>query len=284
VSVRILLGEAWRGLRAEPSAAMLSVIVMGLALYIPGMLYLTARTGDRYSQQIRAQVKLRAYLHEVAAEPFDSLIRAIQAQPGVRAARFKDRQELLDELESELGPGLLTGLPDNPLPRAIDIRVAPEMAHAAALDSLAVAVQHLPEVEEVVYGRAWAHRADQFFAEVQWFLGLLTLLLALLVLAIAANIVRLIVRTRRVAIGVWLLLGASPLYARLPYYIEGTLMGMGAACVALGLLYPTSIWLSAYLPAFGFLTLSEGLLLGAIALGVALLGAVWAARRQIVPL
>jgi cell division transport system permease protein len=282
--VRILLGEAWRGLRAEPAAALLSVIVMGLALYIPCMLYLTARTGEIYSRQIRAQVKLRAYLLETASGPFDSLIKEIQARPGVRAARFRSRGELLDELEADLGSGLLTGLPGNPLPRAIDIRVTPDMANEAGLDSLATSVQRHPDVEEVVYGRAWAHRADQFFSEVQWFLGSLTLLLALLVLAIAANIVRLIVRTRREAIGVWLLLGASPLYARLPYYVEGTLMGIGAALVALGLLYPTSVWLSAYIPAFGFLTLAEGVFLIVIAVGVALLGAVWAARRQILPL
>ena len=41
--MRILLGEAWRGLRSEPAAAVLSVIVVGLALYIPSGLYLASR-------------------------------------------------------------------------------------------------------------------------------------------------------------------------------------------------------------------------------------------------
>ena len=282
--MRILVGEAWRGLRSEPATALLSVVVVGLALYIPAMLYLATQAGDRFSQQIRSQVKLRAYLREDAPGPFLELTRRLDEMPQVRKATFRDRQDLLTELESELGEGLLDGLPGNPLPRAIDITVRPDFATETALDSLAAALDRLPEVEEVVYGRAWAHRADRFFSQVRFFLGLITVALALLVLAIASNIIRLIIRNRREAIGVWLLLGASPLYARLPYYIEGALAGLAGALVTLALLYGTCTWLAAVVPTFEFFTSAEAAVVVLLAVGTAVFGAVLAARRQIVPL
>jgi cell division transport system permease protein len=282
--VRILVGEAWRGLRSEPGAVLLSVVIVGLALYIPSMLYLTARAGDRFSQQVRSQVKLRIYLREDAPGPFDELSAQLSSLPQVREVTYRDRDDLLTELEAELGKGLLDGLPGNPLPRAIDVTVRPESATEYALDSLASKLSAYPETEEVVYGRAWAHRADRFFGEVRFLLGLITVLLGLFVLAIAANIIRLIIRTRRESIGVWLLLGASPLYARLPYYIEGALAGLAGAAVTLALLYGTCTWLSGFVPAFAFFTLTEALLFTALSVVTALLGAALAARRQIVPL
>jgi cell division transport system permease protein len=282
--MRILLGEAWRGLRSEPGTALLSVVVVGMALYIPSMLYLSARAGDRFSQQIRSQVKMRVYLHEDADGPFDAFIAEMEAMPPVRKATFRDRDDLLKELESDLGAGLLDGLPGNPLPRAIDVTVKPDFATESALDSLASELQRHPEVEEVVYGRAWAHRADRFFSQLRYFLGVITLLLAVLVLAIASNIIRLIIRNRREAIGVWLLMGASPLYARLPYYIEGALAGLAGALVTLSLLYASCAWLSVFVPNFAFFTAGEAVTFTLLAVGMALFGAILAARRQIIPL
>jgi cell division transport system permease protein len=282
--VRILCGEAWRGLRSEPGTTLLSVVVVGLALYIPSMLFLAARAGDRFSQQIRAQVKLRVYLKEQSPGPFDTLLRELEGLPQVRRATFRDRADLLTELESELGEGLLDGLPGNPLPRAFDVIVKPDFASESALDSLAARIRELPEVQEVVYGQVWAHRADRFFDQLRLLLGLLTSALAVLVLAIAANTIRLIIRSRREAIGVWLLLGASPLYARLPYYIEGALAGLAGALVTLVLLFGTCTWLRGYVPAFDFFTAGEALTFTLLAIGMALFGAILAARRQIVPL
>lgn len=282
--MRILVGEAWRGLRSEPGAALLSVIVVGMSLYIPAMLYLATQAGDRFSQQIRSQVKLRAYLREDAPGPFDELTRQLDLLPQVRKATFRDRDDLLTELESELGEGLLDGLPGNPLPRAIDVTVKPDYATETSLDSLARALGQLDQVEEVVYGRAWAHRADRFFSQVRFFLGWITGCLALLVLAIASNIIRLIIRNRREAIGVWLLLGATPLYARLPYYIEGALTGLAGALVTLVLLYGTCHWLATVVPTFTFFTATEASVFTLLAVGTALFGALLAARRQIEPL
>lgn len=282
--MRILFGEAWRGLRSEPSAALLSVVVVGMALYIPSMLYLSAQAGDRFSQQIRSQVKLRVYLREEADGPFDEMIRELRVLPQVRTASYRDRSDLLKELESELGEGLLDGLPGNPLPRAIDVTVKPEFVTETALDALAAVLERFPATQEVVYGRDWARRADRFFGEVRFFLGLVTCALAILVLGIASNIIRLIIRNRREAIGVWLLLGASPLYARLPYYIEGALAGLAGALVTLVLLFGTCFWLSGYVPSFEFFTPGEAVTFTLLSVGMALFGAILAARRQIIPL
>jgi cell division transport system permease protein len=248
------------------------------------MLYLSAQAGDRFGRQIRAQVKLRAYLLEDADGPFDAVAREFEALPQVRKATFRNRDDLLSELEAELGEGLLAGLPGNPLPRAIDVQVHPKYATQPSLDSLADLLSTFPSVDEVVYGRAWAHRADRFFTQVRFFLGVITVALALLVLAIASNIIRLIIRNRREAIGVWLLLGASPLYARLPYYIEGALAGLAGALVTLSLLYATFLWLSQYVPVFVFFTPVETAGFMVTAVGMALIGAILAARRRILPL
>lgn len=282
--MRLLFGEAWRGLRSEFAAALLSVVIVGMALYIPACLYLASQAGERYSQQIRAQVKIRIYLKEAADGPFEHLKNQIGSLPGVRGVTFLGRDSLLAELEAELGPGLLAGLPGNPLPRAIDVEIFQSIATEPGLDSLSGKLSEFDAVEEVVYGRAWAHRADRFFGDVRTFLGLVTGVLSFLILAMASNIIRLIIRTRRESIGVWLLLGASPLYARLPYYIEGAMAGLSGALLTLGMLYGTYVWLEAYVPTLKFLTVAEMLIFLGVSVAMSLVGAVLAGRKQIVAL
>jgi cell division transport system permease protein len=94
----------------------------------------------------------------------------------------------------------------------------------------------------------------------------------------------LIIRTRREAIGVWLLLGATPVYARMPYYIEGAISGLGGAVFALGLSYVTFAWVRNHVPTLQFFTLAEMVTFLIVAVLMALVGAVSAARRRIVPL
>jgi len=282
--MRILFGEAWRGLRSEPTAAIISVLVVGLALYIPAMLYLSSEAGGQYARQIQAQVKIRAYIKDPPGEPPQSLQSRMKALGSVRATRLLSPDSLLAELEAELGGDLLRGLPDNPLPWAVEISVAKGRTSEAALDSLANVLAAFPEVDDVVYGRQWARQAERFFADVRWFLGVVTVGLSLLVFAIAANIIRLIIRARRTAIGVWLLLGATPLYARVPYYIEGAVAGFGGAVFSLLLAYVSYLWLRLYVTTFRFFTGMEILAFFGIAIIMGLLGAVVAARRRIVPL
>jgi cell division transport system permease protein len=282
--MRILLGEAWRGLRAEPLAAVIAAVVVGLALYIPAMLFLLSRAGERYGAELQAQVKLRAYVHEGIAPESTELLGQVRALPGVKSARWLDRDMLLAELEGEFGADLTEGLPANPLPDAVEISVQPGFGGEDELAALAARVEALTGVDDVVYGRAWAHQAERFFGDLRVGLGVLVVLLSVLVLAIASNTIRLTIRTRREAIGVWLLLGASPLYARIPYYIEGAIAGLAGALFTLALVGATAIWLRHYIPTLDFFSVSEAALFLAIAIAMSLVGAVAAARRHIVPL
>lgn len=282
--MRILIGEAWRGLRSEPLAALLGAIVVGLALYIPAMLYLVSQAGERYGRELQAQVKLRLYVNESVQPPGTELIRLVQLQPGVKSARWLDRAVLLAELENEFGANLTEGLPANPLPDAVEVSVLPSHAAEADLAALASRLRLFPGVVDVVYGQLWAQKADRFFNDVRVVLGIVTAFLSILVLAIASNIIRLTIRTRRDSIGVWLLLGASPLYARIPYYIEGAAAGLAGAVFTLALTYGTVNWVRMYVPTLLFFSRMEIGLFVLIAVAMALVGAIAAARRHIVPL
>jgi cell division transport system permease protein len=259
------------------------MLMVGLALYIPAVLYMAADAGERYSRQIQAQVKMRAYLDDDQT-PLGPVRQEIDTLAAVDSTHVLLQQDLLAELEAELGQGLLAGLPENPLPNAIEITIRPGHTSDSALEALAGVIQTLPGVDEVVYGRQWAQKAHAFFSQVRWFLVVVTVGLSLLVLAVAANTIRLIIRTRREAIGVWLLLGATPVYARMPYYIEGAISGLGGAVFALGLSYVTFAWVRNHVPTLEYFTLAEMVTFLIVAVLMALVGAVSAARRRIVPL
>jgi len=111
-------------------------------------------------------------------------------------------------------------------------------------------LRQLPLVEEILYGKEhweWLQSLAGQWTNVWLILGGLLFLVATL---IVSNAVRLLFACRKTEVSVYRLVGATPFVVKLPYYVEGILLGSLGASFAVGLLALLGVQLHHMLPSF----------------------------------
>ncbi len=141
---------------------------------------------------------------------------------------FVDRAEALTRFKQRLGPeaSILEGLGENPMPASFEVTFVPGGRNPEAISDLAQQMVNLAGVDEVQYGQAWL---DRFFNFVQTtrLLGLIVgSLILLAAIVIVSNTIRLSVYARREEILILKLVGATDRFIKIPFYIEGILLGL----------------------------------------------------------
>ena len=240
LSKRALI-NLWRA----PLPSLVSVLTIGLALFLGASFVFGLLAARSVVQSWGAQASLTIYLHssanDLAAQQLAERVAREHPELGVR---FVAKAEALSRLKVDLGEqgAVLEGLTTNPLPPTIEL-MPKQTLSAEALRTLAAELSRLPAVSEVDYGRDWLDRLEALARAVRaaGAGGLIAVLSAALL--VVANTIRLAVYARRDEIEIMKLVGATDGYVRLPFLLEGALQGLLGGGVALGALFGVERWL-----------------------------------------
>ncbi len=137
---------------------------------------------------------------------------------------YVSRKQAWDEFSQQVGdPELLSGVEDNPLPASLRVRLKPELLSFAAMEQAAKQVLAFPEVEDVRYGAEYVRRLDEFSSGLRAATVAAGALVALAIVLVLYNTLRLTVLARRQQVEVMLRLGASDRFIATPYLCEALL-------------------------------------------------------------
>lgn len=238
-----LLGDALRRLLRHPLASLLNIAVLATAMCLPIGAYLVLANLERAVGNAGAEPEINLMLlPEATAADRPSVEKALKQLPGIREYRLVTREQAIADLQRRSGLGdLLEGLPGNPLPDAYVVR--PAMSDPAEIGRLAQALGALPKVAAAVYDAEWTERLQSGVAAGRFIVVSLGLMLAVTMLAITFNTIRMQVLTDRTEMAVAALLGATPGYLRRPFLYFGALQGALAGLLAWGILGLGLVWL-----------------------------------------
>lgn len=222
-----LLSSAGHLTRA-PVATIFTVLVMGLALALPLGLELLVRnvraaTGD-FSGAVSVSVFFKAGVAEARAT---QLARTARDRPGVANVELITASQALAQFRSQSGFGeALDALQDNPLPHMLVVTPKAASANPGYMESLRRYLRAWPEVDSVQLDGDWVARFNAILALLQRSLLLAAGLLALGVVAVVGNTIRLEIQNRRAEIEVTKLVGGTNGFVRRPFLYTGALYGV----------------------------------------------------------
>lgn len=227
------LAATARRFAAQPFDTLINALVIGVALALPlgGYALLANIQSLAHGITVSAQVSVFLAMDASAADR-ESLEKRLRAEPGVREARFVSRAAALDELRQRAGLGdIVATLRDNPLPDAFVLTLAENDADLA--DRLAASLRALPKVAYVQLDSAWVRRVDALLRLSRTAIAILATLLAIALVAVTFNTIRLQILTQREEIVVSKLVGATNAFIRRPFYYCGGLQGALGGLLAL---------------------------------------------------
>ena len=234
---RHALALALAKIAAQKPATALNALVIGVALALPAGGYALLASLQPVAQRFALEPQLSVFLGAGAKRAEAHALGArLKADARVREARFVAREQALDELRATEGlADALAALGENPLPDAFVVRA--KDAHAEALDALARDLRAFPGVVHVQVDSAWAQRLGALAAAARIATALLAALLAVGLVAVTYNTIRLQVLTQRAEIEVSRLIGATDAFIRRPFYYLGLAQGLAGGACALGIVW-----------------------------------------------
>ena len=234
-------GESINQLWLRPMGTLMTVIVIGLSLAFPLVLQVFIHNGDDLLGVWRDQSQLSLFLADEVSEPSGLQLSTLLAtMPDVAQAQYLSKAQSLQEYERSTKTTVpLEFLGENPLPAVIVVHAA--FQEAGELERLRVEFANLPEVEFVQLDLQWVQRLRAMLATGERFIQALSLMLALAVLFIVMNTLRLVIEHRKKEIEITLLVGGTYTYIRRPFLYLGLWYGLGGGLLAVSVV-ETILW------------------------------------------
>ncbi len=220
------IAHAVSRLTRSPLGSILNLLVIGIALSLPAGLYVVIDNVRASSRQFGAEPQVSAFMALDATRAEVAQIETrLKQNARVQKFRLVAREQALQQLKQASGlADIVDTLRDNPLPDAfvIDAR----NSSPQGLEALRDEVSQWPRVTHVQLDAVWARRLDASLRLAQLVVGILAALLAVALVAVTFNTIRLQVLTQRDEIEVVKLIGGTDAFIRRPFLYFGTLQGL----------------------------------------------------------
>lgn len=224
------LGQLWR----TPVATSLTIAVIGITLALPAALYVAIDNAQRVTRGWEANGQISLFLkRDLSETAVQKLAQRVRRLPGVSWVDYVSREAALAEFKKLSGFGeALNALERNPLPPVLVVHPLPTHANADALQALLTELRRNNEVELAQLDLEWIRRLHAMLAVARQAVFILAAGLAVAVLLITGNTIRLAVLNRRDEIEVIKLIGGTNAFIRRPFLYAGMAQGLLGAVLA----------------------------------------------------
>jgi cell division transport system permease protein len=240
--------EARRGILdilANPLSNFMTVLVIAIALALPAGLQILLENGKSLSQGWDGASRISLYLKtDLPESKLYQLAENVRQQNGVANVDVITQAQALDDFKRDSGfADAISQLDANPLPPVLVIQPKPTHASPEASELMLAQFQTIKEVELAQIDLDWVRKLYALLQLAEKAASALGLALALAVLLIVGNTIRLSVQNRRDEIEVIKLIGATDAFIRRPFLYTGFWYGFLAGITCWIILNASLIWL-----------------------------------------
>ncbi len=231
------LREAWRSFRAHRGLALTAIFSLTAALTLSALFLLVSWNAN---QALRAIADRREMVVYLADDVGETDVKALQDKIAelYGTTTYVSRAQAWEEFSQQIGDAdLLRAVDTNPLPASLRVKLKPELQNFVSMQTSAGQIGQMPGVEAVRFGGEWVRRLDAVDTGARRTAIGVGLLVALAIVFVVHNTMRLTVLARRQQVDTMMRLGASDRFVAMPFLLEGISQTLVASLVALGLVW-----------------------------------------------
>ena len=215
-------------LSRAPISTLMTCMVIGIALALPTGLHTLLKNAQQLSGGWESTAQISVFLKKnIEASHAQRLKTDIQRWSDVVSVRYISREQALKEFQALSGFGdALKALNSNPLPSVLIVEPKLSKTNERATQNLLTQLRKLKQTDKAQLDMQWVRRLYAIMNIVERGVLILGFLLALAVLLVVGNTIRLAIQNRRKEIVVMKLIGGTDAFIRRPFLYTGFWYGL----------------------------------------------------------
>ena len=220
--------RALRNMRQSPMLCGAAVGTVAVALTILAFFAIVVLNVQKLTRHWSEDVQVVAFIDTV---PEERLLRQwiadIRGLPEVEKVEFVSSTEALKRFKIRLADDadLLEGVDPDILPASLEISLNEESRNRGGVSALISRLRHHTGLSDLRYGQEWLERFESFVSLLRLAGAILGGFLLFAALFIVANTIKLTLYARRDELEIMALVGATPMFIKSPFLLEGALQG-----------------------------------------------------------
>lgn len=237
--LRYFTERALANIRQNVFVNVVTIGTITLALLIAALFMLLVVNLENAADTWSERVQVTIYFDkDLTPQEQTDLKSRIQALPGTAQVGWVGRDEALKRFKGRLKgqETLLEGVRPEVLPTSFEITLKKANRSSEAVEAYVKRLKSVPGIGEIQYGEEWVRRFNTFLTFMRLVGALVGGFLLLAVIFIVSNTIRLTIYARRDELEVMSLVGATRLFIKMPFLLEGLLQGLAGGLLAVLLL------------------------------------------------
>ncbi len=218
----------------NPISNLLTTAVIGISLALPASFYLLLDNVRTVSSSWDGSLQVTLFLQtEITEEQASEFANKLNKHIMIGETIIINRADALSEYQRLSGfAEALDALDENPLPNVILIKPAMDNMNEQITNELITELEAMPEVDSAQYDSQWIKRLLFILDIINRIIIILSTLLAIAVLLIVGNTIRLSIYNRRAEIEITKLFGGTDSFIQRPFLYSGLWYGVFGSIIA----------------------------------------------------
>lgn len=217
--------------------AVASIFAITAMMLILGLFFVIAVNVNLFSEMVKQDYDtVEVYLEDATdSQKAKTIMDTIENINGVSSVEYRTKEQALQVLKQRWGESgyLLDSLGENPLPNSILIKV--ENLNAA--NRVNTAAGKLDGVESTKYYKETVDKLTKVTNFMSIAAIVIMLFLIIVSMVVVSNTIKLTVFARSKEISIMKYIGATNWFVRVPFFVEGVILGIISSAMAAGVTY-----------------------------------------------
>ena len=225
--------EALTASRRAPLLSALGVVTIAFSLFAFGLFGLVAINIRKALDEVEERVEVRAFLSDSTdIESVAAAMKDIGEFPEVNRVDYVSKDQALERARREMGE-FADVFEAGVLPASIEVHLRPGQRSPAVVKAVADKIKTYHFVDDVRYGEEWVEKLYRL-RNIATVAGIaLSVAFATVAVIIIGATIRMTVLARAKEITIMRLVGATDMFIRLPFLIDGLVKGVLGGLLAL---------------------------------------------------
>ena len=233
-SFKYSIKDAFKSIVRNKTLSIASIATVTATLFILGVITLTVANVNEIVDHLGSMVEVKVYLvddiNDTSKKAIESKIKTVQ---GVNDVVYESKEQALENVRGQLNDEsgeLSAGFEEkNPFPASYTVKVDEPLT----VDEVVKAIEGMDGIDKIKDARSTIEKIASFTDSLKITAIIAFVIFILISLFLIGNTIKITVFTRKREIGIMKYVGATDWFIRWPFIIEGIILGIAGAFIAI---------------------------------------------------